>query len=87
MDDGPGVRAPFREGPEQDGVGEGLVGMPTDRPLGRHAVEAVDHGAEAGLLARGQPGLGYVGEPQLVGGAGPEVPGHEVGRGLRDLAA
>ena len=67
-------------------VGERRVGPRPDAPGDRHAVEAVDDGAEVGLRAGGQAELGDVGHPQLVGGARPEAPGHEVGRGGRGLA-
>ena len=64
---------------------------PGRRPGHRAPVEAVDHRAQVALLARREPELGDVGDPQLVGRRRPEPVGavgaqRQVRRGGRDLA-
>ena len=86
VDDGARTLAPLRQGLEQRGVRQRLAGAPVNRPGRGPAVEAVDDGAQVDLLPGGEPELRDVGEPQLVGRRGVEVPGHEVGRGRRNLA-
>lgn len=86
VDERGGALRPRLERREKAGVGERLVRVPADRPADGHAVEAVHDGAEVDLRPGRQPELGDVGQPQAVGRRGPEVPPHEVGRGLGDLA-
>ena len=66
-------------------VGQCGVGARADRPGDRHAVVAVDDRRQV-HLARRDPELGDVRDPQLVRVRGVEVPVHEIGRRAADLA-
>lgn len=84
--DGAEPLVPPPQGLERRRVRQCLVRVPPDRPGDGHPVEAVDDGAQVDLLARREPELGDIGEPQLVERQGVEVPAHEVWRGGGDLA-
>ena len=66
-------------------VGQCGVGARADRPGGRHAVVAVDDRRQV-HLARRDPELGDVRDPQLVRVRGVEVSVHEIGGRAADLA-
>ena len=66
-------------------VGQCGVGARADRPGDRHAVVAVDDRRQV-HLARRDPELGDVRDPQPVRVRGVEVPVHEIGRRAADLA-
>lgn len=66
VDDGPGALGLEREGGGERGVAELLVGVGGDRPGGRAAVPAVDHGAQVDPEPV-QPDLGDVGDEQGAG--------------------